>query len=137
MNISQRIKKDIAQFIRFGVVGSIGFGINFCVYFGSSELLQLNYNYCAILAFSVAVGNNYVLNHLWTFRVKNCFSSLNFRQFFYYILVNIQGLTINLVTLNLIVIFAGIKYHLLGQAFGIFIGMFSNFIFAKKIVFKI
>ena len=136
MTIVKRIKKNIPQLFRFGVVGSVGAAINFFVYFVASEIVHLGVNLSAICAFCVAVSNNYALNHLWTFRAENGRNPVNFRQFAYYFLGNIQGLIINLVVLNLVVILAGINYHFWGQALGILLGMLSNFIFAKKFVFN-
>ena len=136
MTIFNRIKRNFPQLLRFGVVGTVGAAINFLVYFLASEILHLGINISAICAFCVAVSNNYVLNHLWTFRVENECTSVNFRQFTYYFLGNIQGLIINLVVLNFVVIFMGTHYHFWGQAGGILVGMVSNYIFAKKIVFN-
>lgn len=136
MTLFKRIKRNIPKLFRFGVVGLVGAAINFFVYFVASEIVHLGVNMSAICAFCVAVSNNYVLNHLWTFRAENELNPVNFRQFAYYLLGNIQGLIINLVVLNLVVILAGINYHFWGQALGILLGMLSNFIFAKKLVFN-
>lgn len=123
------------KLIRFGMVGMTGTIINFSVYFTASEVAHLGLNLSAILAFSVAVVNNYILNHRWTFKAVNGNNVINFRHFIYYLIGNIQGLAINLVVLNLVVFFVGIKFHLLGQMLGILFGMLSNFIFAKEFVF--
>jgi len=136
MTLLKRIRRNIPKLFRFGIVGSVGAAINFLVYFVASENAHLSVNISAICAFCVAVSNNYVLNHLWTFKTENESNAVNFRQFTYYFLGNIQGLIINLVVLNLVVIFAGIGYHFWGQALGILLGMLSNFIFAKKFVFN-
>ena len=106
------------------------------MYFIASENVHLNSNASAICAFFVAVTNNYVMNHLWTFKIENKGNALNIRQFLYYMIGNINGLFINLCALNVVVIFAGIDYHFYGQALGIFLGMLSNFIFANKFVFN-
>lgn len=136
MTLFKRIRRNIPKLFRFGIVGSVGAIINFLVYFVASENAHLGVNISAICAFCVAVSNNYVLNHLWTFKAENESNAVNFRQFTYYFLGNIQGLVINLVVLNLVVILAGINYHFWGQALGILLGMLSNFIFAKKFVFN-
>lgn len=136
MTILKRIKINIPKLFRFGIVGSVGSGINLLVYFVASENLHLSVNMSAICAFCVAVSNNYVLNHLWTFKAENELNAVNFQQFIYYFVGNIQGLIINLVALNLVVIFAGINYRFWGQALGVMLGMLSNFFFAKKFVFN-
>lgn len=131
-----RVKRNIPKLVRFGVVGSIGAAINFTAYFVAFEYIHLGMNSSAIAAFLIAVVNNYVLNHIWTFRAENGARPVNLSQFAYYLLGNIQGLMINLAVLNLVVLAAGSGYHFVGQALGIMFGMLSNFIFAKKIVFK-
>lgn len=131
-----RIKRNIPKLIRFGLVGAIGAAINFTVYYWAAEFAHLSVNISAIVAFCVAIVNNYILNHRWTFGVENENNSINFRQFAYYLLGNIQGLLINLVVLNVVISFAGTRFHLVGQTLGILFGMLSNFIFAKKFVFS-
>jgi putative flippase GtrA len=131
----KRVKKNIPKLLRFGIVGGFGAAINFTVYYAAFEFLHLGVNLSALLAFGIAVINNYIFNHLWTFRAENGNNTINFRQFSYYLLGNIQGLIINLVILNLVVSILGVKFHLIGQMLGIFCGMLSNFIFAKKFVF--
>lgn len=130
-----RIKRNIPKLVRFGVVGSIGATINFATYYVAYEFAHLGVSLSAISAFCIAVVNNYVLNHVWTFRAESGGNSINLRQFAYYLVGNTQGLVINLVVLNLVVFIAGVKFHLFGQALGILFGMLSNFIFAKKFVF--
>jgi putative flippase GtrA len=136
MTIFNRIKRNIPKLFKFGIVGSVGALINFFIYFLASEILHLSVNMSAILAFCVAVSNNYVLNHLWTFRAENESNSVNVRQFVYYLFGNIQGLIINLIVLNLVIFLAGINAHYWGQGLGILLGMLSNFIFAKAFVFN-
>jgi putative flippase GtrA len=130
------IKRNLPKLIRFGMVGSVGAGINFAAYYFAFEYAHFGVNLSAVTAFCIAVINNYVLNHIWTFRAENGSRTVNLRQFAYYLVGNIQGLMINLVILNLVVMAAGEQYHFFGQALGIMFGMLSNFIFAKKLVFK-
>lgn len=136
MAFHKRIKRNIPKLFKFAIVGSIGAVINLTVYLISSNILGMSLNLGAICSFFIAVCNNYVLNHFWTF--SNCGNNdkPSFRQFAYYILGNILGLTINLAVLNIVVSYAGVSNHLIGQMLGIFMGMLSNFIFAKKIVFN-
>lgn len=130
-----RVKRNIPKLLRFGIVGGFGAAINFTVYYAAFQFLHLGVNLSALLAFGIAVINNYIFNHIWTFRAENGNNTINFKQFGYYFLGNVQGLAINLVILNLVVSFLGMEFHLIGQMLGIFCGMLSNFIFAKKFVF--
>jgi putative flippase GtrA len=58
------------QLIQFGLVGSSGFVVNFAVYAVCLKGFGLHYMASAVVAFGVAVANNFLLNRLWTFRKR-------------------------------------------------------------------
>jgi len=128
-------EKNFKKFIKFGVVGLIGTFINFCVYYYAYFRFKLPLNLSAVVAFVFAVTNNYLLNHIWTFRSDISDSPISIKRFLLYVLVNLKGLGINLLVLNAIVFFLGIKFNVLGQMTGIALGMLSNFLYAKGVVF--
>ena len=130
-----RVKRNIPRLLRFGIVGILGATINFAVYTSVMEFTSVGINISAIAAFGVAVINNYIINHRWTFAIENDSNQINGSQFIYYVLGNIVGLLINLIVLNIIVNFLGVRFHFIGQFFGIACGMIFNFVFSKKIVF--
>ncbi len=55
------------QLVRFGLVGGVGFVINLAVYALCVHALGIPYQAAAVLAWLVAVLNNFVLNRHWTF----------------------------------------------------------------------
>jgi putative flippase GtrA len=55
------------QLVRFGVVGSLGFFVNIAVYALCVHAIGLDYRVAAVIAWLVAVFNNFVLNRHWTF----------------------------------------------------------------------
>lgn len=130
-----RIKRNLPKLIRFGCVGSLGALINFATYYVLVEFLHASVNIGAIGAFGVAVSNNYVLNHFWTFAAENERNPLNVRQYVYYFAGNLLGLGINLAVLNLVILNFGMEAHLPGQGAGILCGMLANFVVAKKLIF--
>lgn len=131
-----KLRRNFNNLLRFSIVGGLGTAINLSFYYMSYELVHLGINASSILAFMAAVIHNYVLNHLWTFEIENKNRPVSIKLFFYYLIGNMQGLLINLMVLNAFVAFAGIRFHLIGQLLGIFFGMMSNYIYAKKIVFR-
>ncbi len=55
------------QLIRFAMVGGVGFVLNLAVYALLVHALSVPYQIAAVLAWLVAVLNNFVLNRHWTF----------------------------------------------------------------------
>jgi len=55
------------QLVRFGVVGGVGFVVNLVVYALCVHALGIDYHVAAVVAWVVAVMNNFFLNRHWTF----------------------------------------------------------------------
>lgn len=55
------------QLVRFGLVGGVGFVINLAVYTLCVHGLSIDYHFAAVIAWLVAVANNFLLNRHWTF----------------------------------------------------------------------
>jgi putative flippase GtrA len=58
------------QLVRFGLVGGLGFVVNVAVYAFCVHTLAIDYHVAAVLAWLVAVTNNFVLNRYWTFAAR-------------------------------------------------------------------
>ena len=56
------------QLIKFGIVGFSGYVINLAVFSLMVEGVGINYRPAAVVAFVVAVTNNFVWNRHWTFK---------------------------------------------------------------------
>jgi putative flippase GtrA len=59
------------QLVRFTVVGGSGYVVNICVFAACVHLLRIDYRISAVIAFVVAVCNNFWLNRHWTFGAKS------------------------------------------------------------------
>ena len=55
------------QLVRFALVGGVGFVINIAVYAALVHGAGMDYHVASVLAWLVAVINNFVLNRHWTF----------------------------------------------------------------------
>ena len=62
-----RSRSNWLQLVRFGLVGGSGFIVNTAVYTFCLHVLDLHYLPSAVVAFCVAVTNNFLWNRLWTF----------------------------------------------------------------------
>ena len=58
------------QLVRFGLVGGTGFVVNVGVYALCVHALSIDYRSAFVLAWLVAVTNNFVLNRHWTFGAR-------------------------------------------------------------------
>ena len=58
------------QLVRFGVVGGMGFVVNLVVYALLVHYAKIDYRAANVVAWLVAVVNNFVLNRHWTFDAR-------------------------------------------------------------------
>lgn len=70
------------QLIRFGIVGGSGFVLNLVVYAACVHLLSIDYHVAAVVAWLLAVMNNFALNRHWTFDAKAGKPSFQALRFF-------------------------------------------------------
>jgi len=58
------------RWLRFGLVGLVGAGVNFPILYALTEFAGLPYLAAAVAAIVCASTSNYFLNHIWTFRER-------------------------------------------------------------------
>jgi putative flippase GtrA len=111
------------QLLQFGLVGGSGYVVNLAVFAILNGPLDIHYISAAILAFCVAVTNNFWWNRHWTFDAKHGHAGFQAARFF---TVSVLALVINLVALKLLV--NGGVSELPAQAISVAIAMPFNFI---------
>jgi putative flippase GtrA len=119
------------QLVRFGIVGFTGYVINLLVYSILVEAAEMHYLPAAVLAFCVAVSNNFLLNRHWTFGGGGAtgFQAPRF------LAISVGSLIINLIALELLVTVADFN-ELPAQALAVAIAMPFNFIGNKVWTFS-
>ena len=84
--------RERTRFVKFAVVGSIGFFVDFAVY----NLLGISFGvpalWAQVVSFSVAVVSNFILNRIWTFPDSRSRPVGN--QLFQFVIVSLVGLGI-------------------------------------------
>jgi putative flippase GtrA len=70
------------QFVRFGAVGASGYVVNLAVFAACVHLLGIDYKLSAVVAWSISVLNNFLLNRHWTFDAKQDHPVLQAVRFF-------------------------------------------------------
>jgi putative flippase GtrA len=111
------------QLMQFGVVGASGYLINLAVFAVLNGFVNIHYIAAAILAFAVAVLNNFWWNRHWTFDAKHGHAGFQAARFF---TVSVLALVVNLIALKLLV--GGGMGELPAQAISVAIAMPFNFI---------
>jgi putative flippase GtrA len=130
------------QLFQFGVVGLSGYVVNlvvFAVLTGNglffrdgSDGLGVHYIPAAVIAFCVAVTNNFLWNRHWTFDARHGHAGFQAARFF---TVSVLALGINLVALELLVQVAQMP-ELPAQAIAVAFAMPFNFIGNKVWTFS-
>jgi putative flippase GtrA len=112
------------QLFQFGLVGASGYLINLAVFAIINGPLDIHYIAAAIIAFCVAVTNNFWWNRHWTFDdAKHGHAGFQAARFF---TVSALALVVNLIALKLLV--GGGMSELPAQAIAVAIAMPFNFI---------
>ena len=93
------------QLVRFGLVGGVGFVVNLAVYALFVHSVGVDYHVAAVVAWLVAVVNNFVLNRHWTFDARDGRAHFQAVRF---LVVSLVALGFSLLLLTLFVESAGI-----------------------------
>ena len=112
------------QLLKFGLVGGSGYAVNLAVFALAAGPLGLHHIPAALLAFCVAVINNFWWNRHWTFGAGDGHAGFQAARFF---TVSVIGLGLNLVLLELFVSSMGLA-ALPAQAIAVALTMPVNFI---------
>ena len=87
------MKKLLAQFMKFGVVGVIAFVIDYRLLALLTELFGINYLVSATISFTASVVFNYVASMRYVFTHKEGMSRR--REFVIFVVLSVIGLLIN------------------------------------------
>ncbi|MBV9734893.1 MAG: GtrA family protein [Acidisphaera sp.] len=122
------------EFLRFGVVGVIGFGVDTATVYALRSALGLIG--AGLVAYLVAATMNWALNRAWTFRDRR--HARLYRQWAAYLLTNSAGFVLNRGTYTLLVAGSPLcrGYPVLAVAAGSIAGMFVNFALSRRLVFR-
>jgi dolichol-phosphate mannosyltransferase len=112
------------QLLKFGLVGLSGYVVNLAVFALLVGPLGVHHLLAAVLAFCVAVTNNFLWNRYWTFEPGEAHPAFQAARFF---VVSIAALLINLVVLEAL-LGATALAELPAQAIAVAVAMPFNFL---------
>ncbi len=124
----------LAQFLRFGVIGTLGFVWDTAIVYALSPWIGV---YTAgIVSYVIVATINWLLNRIWTYR--NVSHGVRHRQLMMFLLANSVGLVLNRGMYALLIATFPICriYLVLPVAAGGLCGMFVNFYLSRRLVFK-
>jgi putative flippase GtrA len=120
------------QLMRFGLVGGVGFIVNLAVYALFVHSVGVDYHLAAVIAWVVAVVNNFVLNRHWTFDARD--GQVHF-QAMRFVVVSLLAFGCSLLLLTLFVEGAGLA-KVLAQALAVGASTPLNFLGNKLWSFR-
>jgi putative flippase GtrA len=125
----------LMEFLRFGVVGTIGFAVDTAVLYAGLALGLGLYGGRAV-SYLVAATTTWALNRLWTFRGRG--EGPAHQQWALFLLVNLIGFAMNYGTYAALIAFVPMvaAHPVLGVAAGAIAGMFGNFVLSRQLVFR-
>ena len=123
-----------AQFLRFGVVGVIGFLLDTATVYALRGALGL-YG-AGVAAYLVAASANWAMNRSWTFRGRG--GGPAHHQWARYMLTNVAGFVLNRGTYAALVTVSALcaAQPVLAVAAGAVAGMGVNFALSRRVVFR-
>ncbi len=121
------------QLVRFGIVGGSGFVVNLAVYALCVHALGIDYQVSAVVAWLVAVSNNFLLNRHWTFDAAAGSARFQAIRFF---VVSLVAFGFSLLLLTVLVESAGIA-KVPAQALAVVASMPLNFLGNKLWSFRL
>jgi putative flippase GtrA len=120
------------QLVRFGLVGGVGFVVNLAVYALLVHALGVQYLAASVVAWLVAVANNFVLNRQWTFDAR---TDRAHRQAGRFLLVSLAAEICSLLLLKIFVEDAGLA-KVAAQALAVALATPLNFLGNKLWSFR-
>ncbi len=124
----------ILQFLRFGVVGGMGFVVDNSVVYATHNLIGPYW--AGALSYPIAATFTWAVNRAWTFRGQG--SGPAHHQWAKFVATNLLGFVLNRGTYFTLIALSPLFAHnlWLALAAGTGAGMFVNFYLARSVVFK-
>ena len=126
IHLGARKPANWAQLLRFGVVGASGYVVNLGLFSLFTLTLDIHHIAAAVLAFCVAVSNNFLWNRIWTFRESAAGGHAGFQATRFFT-VSVGALAVNLALLAVLVDVVGAP-EVPSQAIAVALAMPVNFI---------
>ena len=130
-----RVKNFVASpFFRYSITGGIGFVSNIALFSFFVATLNFPPFLSAFMAYFFAAIQNYLINHYWSFRGETGKSSPNFYGFVKFAVSSGIGVSLNLISLNILMsISVGV---IEAQMLAVIISFVANYFMAKFFIYR-
>lgn len=120
-----------SSFVKYGLVGLVGLVVDMGFFYVFYEMLHINYILSNIMSSSLAVVNNFILNSIFTFKVKN---KLLYR-FISFFSIALAGMALS--SGMLAVMIDGLQMNsMMAKAISIFVVALIQYFVNKKLTFS-
>ena len=126
----------LTKLFKFAVTGGLGTVTNLLLFFIFADKVGLNPTAVSIGCFLIAGTQNYIINHIWTFKAENSDRPLSIQLWAKFLAASLLGLAINILVLNILLKVYEWTLKVIPQGAGILAGMGCNFLCSSKFVFK-
>jgi dolichol-phosphate mannosyltransferase len=120
------------QLARFTAVGASGYVVNLATFAVCVHALNLDFRIAAVIAFLIAVTNNFWWNRHWTFEARAGHAGQQAARF---LAVSVAAFAVNFVLLEILVSVAGLK-EVVAQAIAVAAATPCNFLGNKLWTFN-
>lgn len=126
----------LKKLFKFAVTGGLGTITNLVLFFIFADKIGLHHTVVSIGCFLIAGTQNYIINHIWTFKAETVSQPLSVKLWAKFLFASLFGLIINLTVLNILIRLYAWPYKVIPQGAGILVAMFFNFAVSNFFVFK-
>jgi putative flippase GtrA len=135
----------LKKIMKFAVTGGLGTLTNLILFAIFADILKFEAHAVNVACFLVSCTQNYIINHLWTFKVENQGESLSVKLWAKFLAGSLVGYAVNfgifclllhLSNWEFVILEKNLTLKVIPQGIGILAGMVFNFIFSNFIVFN-
>lgn len=135
----------LKKIIKFAVTGGLGTVTNLILFTLLADFLKIEAHAVSVFCFIISCTQNYIINHIWTFKVENKGEGLSVKLWGKFLAVSMVGFLVNFLVFsillhtsdwNFVIFEKNLSLKVIPQGIGILVGMVFNFVFSNFIVFK-
>jgi dolichol-phosphate mannosyltransferase len=126
----------LSVFIKFALTGGLGTVTNLLLFFIFADLLNIPEIPVSIGCFLIAVTQNYLINHRWSFGYYTANKRPSVKKWLEFTAGSLAGLAVNVFVMRAVLVHFLLPYKFIAQGLGIAAGMIINFAIANFIIFK-